>query len=89
MQEQTEALAPELSSVSWNRQNQEQENQGGYLPKGTHKLSLISFFFFFVVLGLELGAFTLSHSASPFCEGFFEIGSCEPFAQAGFELQSS
>jgi hypothetical protein len=46
MQEQTEALAPELSSVSWNRQNQEQENQGGYLPKGTHKLSLISFFFF-------------------------------------------
>jgi hypothetical protein len=29
-------------------------------------------FFFFPVLGLELGAFTLSHSTSPvFCKGFF------------------
>jgi hypothetical protein len=44
-------------------------------------------FFFFVVPGLELRAYTLSHSTSLiFCEGFFlEIGSCELFAWAGFE----
>jgi hypothetical protein len=35
-----------------------------------------SFFFFFAVLGLELGTFTLNHSTSPiFCEGFFKLGS--------------
>jgi hypothetical protein len=45
--------------------------------------------FFFAVLGLELRAYTLSHSTSPFFEmGFFEIRSCELFAQAGFKLQS-
>jgi hypothetical protein len=50
-----------------------------------------SFFdFFFVVLELELGAFTLSHSTSPFVVmGFFEIGSSELFAQAGFKPRSS
>jgi hypothetical protein len=31
--------------------------------------------YIFSVLGLELRAFTLSHSTSYFCEGFFEIGS--------------
>jgi hypothetical protein len=42
--------------------------------------------FFFAVLGLELRAYTLSHSTSPiFVMGFFEIGSHELFAQAGFE----
>jgi hypothetical protein len=40
------------------------------------------FFFSLVVLGLELRAFTLSHSTSPiFVMGFFEIGSLELFAQ--------
>jgi hypothetical protein len=29
-------------------------------------------FLFFVVLGLELRAYTLSHSTSPFCDGFFQ-----------------
>jgi hypothetical protein len=50
--------------------------------------SLFFFFFFFTVLGFELRAFTVSHSTSPiFVEGFFfEIGSRELFAQAGFEL---
>jgi hypothetical protein len=44
-------------------------------------------FFFFPVLGLELRAYTLHHSTSHiFCEGFFEIGSLELFAQAGFKL---
>jgi hypothetical protein len=44
-------------------------------------------FFFFVVRGFELRAHTLSHSANPFfVMGFFEIGSCELFAGAGFEL---
>jgi hypothetical protein len=38
---------------------------------------------FFVVLGFELRAYTLSHSAALFCDGFFEIGSRELFA--GFE----
>jgi hypothetical protein len=42
--------------------------------------------FFFVVLGLELRAYTLSHSTSPFfVKGFIEIWSCELFVQAGFE----
>jgi hypothetical protein len=30
------------------------------------------FFFFFLVLGLELKAFTLNHSASPFCDRYFQ-----------------
>jgi hypothetical protein len=42
---------------------------------------------FFSVLGLELRAFTLSHSTSPiFVKVFFEIGSHELFARAGFKL---
>jgi hypothetical protein len=49
-----------------------------------------NFFFFFVVLGLELRAYALSHSTSPFfVMGVFEIGSQELFAWAGFEPQSS
>jgi hypothetical protein len=45
-----------------------------------------SFFFFFVVLGFELRAYTLSHSTSPFfVTGFFEIRFYELFAQAGFK----
>jgi hypothetical protein len=43
----------------------------------------------FAVLGLELRAFPLNHSASLFCEVFFEIGSHALFAWAGFELQCS
>jgi hypothetical protein len=43
--------------------------------------------FFFVVLEFELGAYTLSHSTSPFfMMGFFEIGSHDLFVWAGFEL---
>jgi hypothetical protein len=34
-------------------------------------LSFFFFFFFFAVLGLELRAYTLSHSTSPFCDGYF------------------
>jgi hypothetical protein len=42
--------------------------------------------FFFLLLGFELRAYTLSHSTSPiFVMGFFEIGSRELFAQVGFE----
>jgi hypothetical protein len=38
-------------------------------------------FFFFVVVGFELRAYTLSHSASPFLMmTFFEIGFLELFA---------
>jgi hypothetical protein len=37
-----------------------------------------------VVLGLELRAYTLSHSTF-FVMGFFKIGSHELFAWAGFE----
>jgi hypothetical protein len=48
------------------------------------------FYFFFAVLGLELRAYTLSHSTTLFfCDRFFEIGSCELFARAGFEPRSS
>jgi hypothetical protein len=31
----------------------------------------------------------LSHSTSPFCVGYFQIGSHKLFAQTGFEPQSS
>jgi hypothetical protein len=50
-------------------------------------LGQVAEFFFFAVLGLELRAFTLSHSLPQpfFCEGIFEIGSLELFAWAGFE----
>jgi hypothetical protein len=45
------------------------------------------FFFFFLVLGLELKPYTLNHSASPFfVMDFFEVGAQELFAWAGFEL---
>jgi hypothetical protein len=43
-----------------------------------------TFFFFYAVLGIELRAFTLSHSTSPFLWSVFEIGSHELFAQTGF-----
>jgi hypothetical protein len=46
---------------------------------------ILFFYYFFAVLELDLRAYTLSHSTSPFCEGFFEIGCLELFAQAGFE----
>jgi hypothetical protein len=42
------------------------------------------FFFFFPELGFKLTAYTLSHSTSPFCDGFFEIGCRQLFAHAGF-----
>jgi hypothetical protein len=46
----------------------------------------ISFSFFFAVVEFELRAYTLRHSTSPlFCDLFFETGSHELFAQAGFE----
>jgi hypothetical protein len=53
---------------------------------------LYLFIWFFVVLGFEHKASTFSHSTSPFfvcVMDFFEIGSCELFAQADFEPQSS
>jgi hypothetical protein len=43
---------------------------------------------FFLVLGFELRAYTLSHSTSPFF-GFSEIGSHKLFAWAGFKPRSS
>jgi hypothetical protein len=43
-------------------------------------MSTFFFFSFFAVLGLELRAYTLSHSTSPFfVMGLFKIGSCELF----------
>jgi hypothetical protein len=46
----------------------------------------IFIYFFFEVLGLELRAFTLSHSTNPiFVLSIFEIAPHEPFAWAGFE----
>jgi hypothetical protein len=46
----------------------------------------LSFFFFFAVLGLEPRAYTLSHSTALCCDGFFDIGSQELFAQAASNL---
>jgi hypothetical protein len=46
--------------------------------------------FKFVVLGLKLGPYTLSHYTSYFfMMGFFEIESSKLFARAGFKPQSS
>jgi hypothetical protein len=50
----------------------------------TKTSALFTYLFIFAVLGLELRAYNLSHSTSP----FLEKGSCELFALAGFELQS-
>jgi hypothetical protein len=57
---------------------------------------ILDYFFFlslsfFVVLGFQLRTYTLRHSTSPFfvMGFFFEIGSQELFAWAGFEPQSS
>jgi hypothetical protein len=47
----------------------------------------VGFFFFFAVLGFELGAYTLSHSTG--LKGIFEIGSLGLFVQADFESRSS
>jgi hypothetical protein len=42
---------------------------------------IISFFLYFLVLGLELRAYTLSHSTSPiFVKGFSRQGLSELFA---------
>jgi hypothetical protein len=47
---------------------------------------MISMFYFFAVLGLELRAYILSYSTSPFfVMGFFKIGSHKLFPWAGFE----
>jgi hypothetical protein len=45
------------------------------------------YLFIFAVLGLELKAYNLSPSTSPFLRWvFFEIGSHKLFAHTGFEL---
>jgi hypothetical protein len=47
---------------------------------------MVFFFFFPTVLGFELKAYTLIHSASPFFViGIFKIESSELFAWAGFK----
>jgi hypothetical protein len=51
--------------------------------------NIFVFVFVFAVLGHELRAFTLSHSARLFVMGISEIWSHELFVQAGFELISS
>jgi hypothetical protein len=40
--------------------------------QATVTVLLLLLFFIFVVLGLELRAYTLSHSTSPFSDGFFQ-----------------
>jgi hypothetical protein len=57
------------------------------LARGLYPLLLaFIYLFIFVVLGLELGAYTLSHSTSPFFVlGIFEIASHEQFAWVGSE----
>jgi hypothetical protein len=52
-------------------------------------LFFLSFFFFFWYKGLNSGPSPLATPPTYFCEAFFEIGSCELFAWAGFELPSS
>jgi hypothetical protein len=52
-------------------------------------LTLVFFIFIFVVRGLELMAYTLRHSPSPFCVMHFQDRVCKLFSWAGFKLQSS
>jgi hypothetical protein len=56
--------------------------------QGLQALATCTQFIYFVcvcvVLGLELRAYTLSHSTTLFCDGFFKIGSPRLFPQAGF-----
>jgi hypothetical protein len=55
----------------------------------TLNLRSLSRNFFFPVLGLELRAYTLSHSTIPFfVMGVFEIGSPKLFSRAGFKPRS-
>jgi hypothetical protein len=49
--------------------------------RGPHKLALV---IYLAVLGLELRAYTLSHSSPFLVMIFFHLGSCDIFAQAGF-----
>jgi hypothetical protein len=49
-------------------------------------LSVTLFVWVCVVLGFELRIYTFSHSTNHFVASFFEIGSHELFARAGFEL---
>jgi hypothetical protein len=57
---------------------------------GTQALLFFLGFFFFVILGLELSAFTFSHCTSPnSVKDFSELGSQKLFARAGFEPRSS
>jgi hypothetical protein len=55
------------------------------LKPGVNHIS--HYYYYYVALGLELRAFTLSHSTSQiFCDGFFELGFHELFAWADFKL---
>jgi hypothetical protein len=59
-------------------------------PKRQLYKDTIYLFTYLAVLGFELRAYTLSHISPPFfVMGFFEIGSPELFARAGFEPQFS
>jgi hypothetical protein len=49
-------------------------------------LTFLCYFSFSCVLGFELTGYTLSHSITFFVMGMFEIGLCELFALASFEL---
>jgi hypothetical protein len=53
-------------------------------------VNVVLFCFVFVVLGLELRAYTLSHSTSPiFVKIFSRLDLEELFARAGFKPRSS
>jgi hypothetical protein len=59
----------------------------GHNPQGFFCLFVC---LFVTVLGLELRAYTLSHSTSPFLvKGFFKLGSPEVFAQGKYFLISA
>jgi hypothetical protein len=61
-----------------------------FFLKGLDNAAIKNPYFFFALLGLELRAFTLSHSTSPILvKSFFKIRSLKLFAQAGFKPQSS
>jgi hypothetical protein len=64
-----------LSVAKGNEEERERERERESEPGWAACVGISYNFFCFVVLGFELGAYTSSHSSSPFVSGIFEIGS--------------
>jgi hypothetical protein len=73
-----------LDSKVWSRGNE----LGGTLW-GLFRFFLVSLCLLFSVIELEIRAYILSHSTSPFCGRFFQIGSCRTTCPGWLQTTSS